>query len=322
VTRHPRWPLLLVLPIIAGGLSCSQTTRPAAAGDTAPAAQTGTLAYDRGLWIELLREHTKLRRVIRHTEKGVETVTETDDPALRAKLVDHALAMQTRMKSGARVRVWDPVFRELFEARDQVRLEVTPTDLGVQMTESADDPRVVALLRSHAMGVSDFVRHGRGSDATARFNAGDPLPPSEVAIGGVPHRFILSQPTGEQIGAMTSAGVTMVVNFRKPTEAPEINEKQLSESAGASYCNVPYQGVAGLTDEVFAAARQAMKTADEKGDTALLHCRSGNRVGAVWAAYRTLDKGVPLEQALAEARMMTTSREMLARVREYVKTQR
>jgi uncharacterized protein (TIGR01244 family) len=190
------------------------------------------------------------------------------------------------------------------------------------MTESAEDPKVVALLRSHAMGVSEFVRHGRGSDATARFNAGDPLPPSEVAIGGVPHRFILSQPSGEQIGAMTSAGVTLVVNFRKPSEAPEINEKQLSESAGAAYCNVPYQGASGLTDEVFTAARQAMKAADEKGDTALLHCRSGNRVGAVWAAYRALDKGVPLDQALAEARMMTTSPELLKRVREYVQAQR
>jgi uncharacterized protein (TIGR01244 family) len=34
----------------------------------------------------------------------------------------------------------------------------------------------------------------------------------------------------------------------------------------------------------------------------LVHCRSSNRVGALWAAYLTLEEGVPLGDALERGR--------------------
>ncbi len=142
---------------------------PAACQRTTPAPQTaapevtperGTLAYDKSVWLSLLADHTRIRREVRHIDNGLEAITESDDPAVAARIIDHAQAMQLRVKHGAQVRVWDPVFAELFDNYEKINLEVTTTAKGVRIRETSDDPNVVALLRAHAAGVTDFVNEG------------------------------------------------------------------------------------------------------------------------------------------------------------------
>lgn len=265
-----------------------------------------SVAQDRDVWMELLAANTKIRRTDRHTESGVEAITESGDPAVAAKIIDHTKAIQARTKVGAQVRIWDPIFAELFKKHGTVTIDVTPTEKGVKIVERSDDPEAVALLRAHAMGVSEFVREGHAASPreTPRFKDGDPLPAPELALGGVPHRFILSQPDAGQLTALRSAGVNVVINFRKPTEHPEYHEQGAVAETGMLYRNLPYAGAAEITDELLDSARTAIKAADEKGDTAALHCRAGSRVGPGWAAYRVLDKGIPVEQAISEAKAM------------------
>ncbi|MEK6701956.1 MAG: DUF3365 domain-containing protein [Planctomycetota bacterium] len=271
-----------------------------------PYPRVNSVAKDRDMWQELLGANTKIRRTVRHLESGVEAVTESDDPTVAAKIIEHAKAMHERMKVGAQVRVWDPVFAELFAKHGSVSLEVTPTAKGVRIVESSADPQAVALLRSHAMGVSEFVREGFKAAPlqTPRFKAGDPLPAPELALGGVPHRFILSQPNAGQLAGLRSAGVKVVVNFRKPAEHPEYDEQGAATQAGVAYCNLAYSGAAEITDELLDLARAAITGASERGDTVALHCRTGNRIGPAWAAYRVLDKSIAVEQAIGEARAM------------------
>ena len=285
-----------------------------------------TVAKDRDGWQQLLSDHAAIRRTLVHSEKDgrgiVEATTESDDPVVAAKIIEHAKAMQARMKVGAQVRFWDPVFAELFKKHGAVTIDVTPTDKGVKIVESSADPEAVALLRSHAMGVSEFVREGHKAAPreTARFKVGDPLPAPELAIGGVPHRFILTQPDAGQLAGLKSAGVDVVINFRKPAEHPEYNEQGAATSGGMTYCNLPYAGAAEVTDELLDSARAAIKAADEKGDTAALHCRTGNRIGPGWAAYRALDKGIPVEQAIAEAKAMQMVDPLMeSKTRDYIR---
>lgn len=153
---------LLALAALAGAAGSASQDAPA---PSAPA--PGTLAYDKGVWMHLLEHHASIRREVRHLENGVEAVTESDDPAIAALIQDHALAMQSRMRVGARVRVWDPVFLELFDHADKVRLEIMTTGKGVKIVETSEDPHVVMLLRSHAEGLSDFVREGFEASAKA-----------------------------------------------------------------------------------------------------------------------------------------------------------
>lgn len=153
-------------PII-GALSLAAIFTTAALSRQEAQPRPGTLAYDKGVWMHLLEHHASIRREVRHLENGVEAVTESDDPAIAALIQDHSLAMQNRMRVGARVRVWDPVFLELFDNADKVRLEIMTTGKGVKIVETSDDPHVVMLLRSHAEGLSDFVREGFEASAKA-----------------------------------------------------------------------------------------------------------------------------------------------------------
>lgn len=332
---------LLTLAAVA---SCADATRTAAersapndsppvrangaATASDPYANVNTVAKDRDVWQQLLSDHAAIRRTLVHSEKDgrgiVEATTESDDPIVAARIIEHAKAMQARMKVGAQVRVWDPVFGELFKKHGAVTIDVTPTDKGVKIVESSADPEAVAILRSHAMGVSEFVRegHAAGRRPTPRFKAGDPLPAPELAIGGVPHRFILTQPDAGQLAGLKAAGVDVVINFRKPAEHPEYNEQRAVAEAGMTYCNLAYAGAAEITDELLDSARAAIKAADEKGDTAALHCRTGNRIGPGWAAYRALDKGIPVEQAIAEAKAMQMLDPLMeSKTRDYIRRQ-
>jgi hypothetical protein len=280
-----------------------------------------SVAKDRDLWHELLGANNKIRRTVMHTESGVEAVTESEDPVIAAKIIEHAKAMQARMKVGAQVRVWDPVFAELFKKHGAVSLEVTPTEKGVRIVERSDDPEAVALLRSHAMGVSEFVREGfkAGPRETARFHVGDAIPAPELAIGGVPHRFLLAQPDAGQLAGLKSGDVDVVINFRKPAEHASYDEQAAATGTGLGYCNLPYFGGAEVTDELLDSTRAAIKAADEKGDTAALHCRTGNRIGPGWAAYRVLDQAIPIEQAMGEAKAMQMVDPLMeSRTRDYI----
>jgi len=342
--KHPRTSTPLVNIITLAALSatallasCAGEPRAASTTDTSPAPMSppasaqatnnpypgvNSVAHDRDIWQQLLSDHTKLRRTVVYTATGVEATTESDDAAVAARIKEHAAAMQARMKTGAQVRVWDPVFTELFKKHSAVRLAITPTDKGVSIVESSDDPEAVALLWSHAAGVSDFVRegHAAGRRETPRIKAGSPVPPPEVAIGGVKHRVLLSQPDAAQVAALKASGVNGLVNFRKPAEHADYDESRAAAEAGITYCALPYKDASELTGEVIDAARAALRDGDAKGQTLALHCRTGNRVGPGWIAWRVLDQGVPIEQAVGEAkvmRMVDPRYEPIAR--EYVK---
>ncbi|MDX2131283.1 MAG: hypothetical protein SFY69_04445 [Planctomycetota bacterium] len=305
-----------------GATSAMHATPPA--DDPYPG--VNTVARDRDVWQQLLSDHAKIRRVLRHSQNGetgvVETLTESDDPEVAARIIDHAKAMQARMKVGANVRIWDPVFRELFQNHARVTLVVTPTESGVKIVESSDDPETIALMRSHAIGVSAFVRHGHaiGSEPTARLQVGAPLPPDEVAIGGLPHRFLLRQPTPEQLALLRAQGVGRVVNFRRHDEHAAYDEAAAASAAGATYCNIPFKDATELTDDVFAAARAEYARAAEQDLVLAPHCRTGNRVGPGLAAYLAIDLGVDVDRAIRAAQAVGMSSPQLERTtRDYIR---
>ncbi|MDX2032097.1 MAG: hypothetical protein SF339_15590 [Blastocatellia bacterium] len=108
-------------------------------------------------------EHQKIARTVKKIENGVETTTESDDPKVRAMIVEHAWAMQKRLEKKQPIRAWDPLFEELFKNSEKIRMEVANTPKGVKVVETSTDPYVVKLIQSHAMGVSEFVKEGRPS---------------------------------------------------------------------------------------------------------------------------------------------------------------
>ncbi|RMF43867.1 MAG: methyltransferase domain-containing protein [Planctomycetota bacterium] len=97
----------------------------------------------------------------------------------------------------------------------------------------------------------------------------------------------------------------------------EWDEAGLLRKAGIEFISVPFAGPDSLTDEVFDKVRKLLRESQQH--PTLVHCGSANRVGAVWLAYRVLDEGVPLEQAVEEAKQVgLRTPEYLERAKDYI----
>lgn len=129
--------------------------------------------------------------------------------------------------------------------------------------------------------------------------------------------FLLgSQPAPEDFSLLTESGIRTVVNLRTPGEQ-ELDEGALVRQLGMNYHHVPFRAATELTDEALDQLRSILGNPENR--PLLLHCASGNRVGAVWLAYRVLDEGQTLEEAEREAREVgLKSPSHLERAREYV----
>jgi uncharacterized protein (TIGR01244 family) len=133
-------------------------------------------------------------------------------------------------------------------------------------------------------------------DTAGRFNAAADRVGEDV--------FIAGQPTAQALKEMQAAGVTTVVNLRTPPEMQRdvrFDERALVTSIGMSYVYLPVRGNAEFpyTPETVQKFAEVMRTAKGK---VLLHCTVAWRASHLWAAYLIKDRGVPVEEALANAR--------------------
>lgn len=132
--------------------------------------------------------------------------------------------------------------------------------------------------------------------------------------------FLASQPQAADFEQAKAGGVKTVVDLRKPSEDRGFDERSVVATLGLGYVAIPWNGADELTDAVFDQARAMFRDVQRP---ALIHCSSGNRIGPLWIAWRTLDQGTDLEAAVAEARtigMKTADYE--AKARDYVARQR
>jgi len=106
-----------------------------------------------------------------------------------------------------------------------------------------------------------------------------PIPNARTPIPGV---LSGGQPTRDQIAAAGTAGYKTVINLRPDTEPGFEWEAAAVKAGGMTYVSIPVAGTAGLTKENVARFDAALKDAAAKGP-ALLHCASGNRIGALLA---------------------------------------
>jgi protein tyrosine phosphatase (PTP) superfamily phosphohydrolase (DUF442 family) len=91
------------------------------------------------------------------------------------------------------------------------------------------------------------------------------------------------QPTAEDLAAFAAAGGTHVIDLRGPGENRGFDEAGISRRFGMHYHSLPITGAGSFTlDNVRALDRLLEQTVDQHEKT-LLHCASGNRVGALMA---------------------------------------
>ncbi len=126
-----------------------------------------------------------------------------------------------------------------------------------------------------------------------------------------PNRYGAGQPAPASFLALANAGVKHIINLRPPTETPDANEAALVTKAGMAYYNIPITNSDDLTrDNVILIDKILRQIGDE---TALVHCSTGNRVGALMAL-----KAAWLENKSAEEAMVIGARWGLTRLQPIV----
>lgn len=92
--------------------------------------------------------------------------------------------------------------------------------------------------------------------------------------------YASGQPAEESFSALAQAGIQVIVNLRPQVEQ-DWNEQAVVESLGMRYINLPIAGSGGVTHDN--AKKLAVILAELEGKQVLVHCSSGNRVGALTA---------------------------------------
>lgn len=114
------------------------------------------------------------------------------------------------------------------------------------------------------------------------------------------HHVTGGQPDADQLRAAVTQGVRTVIDLRPATEDHGYDEPGLLASLGAGYQCIPVAGPGGLTREAVEALDAALAAA---GDApTMIHCASGNRVGALMALRAAWLQNASLEQALEVGR--------------------
>lgn len=98
------------------------------------------------------------------------------------------------------------------------------------------------------------------------------------------------------IGRLKEAGIQFVIDLTLDDETPDFDEASAVRSAGIDYSNLPISGAKDLTRENVIAFDRLLRNADRP---VLVHCASGNRVGAMAALRAAWVEGKSEEDAIA-----------------------
>lgn len=98
------------------------------------------------------------------------------------------------------------------------------------------------------------------------------------------------------IARLQNAGIRHVIDLTPDAETPDFEEAEAVRAAGMIYSNLPVRGAADLTDSNVRAFDVMLGEAQRP---VLVHCASGNRVGAMAALRAAWVEGRPIEEAIA-----------------------
>jgi protein tyrosine phosphatase (PTP) superfamily phosphohydrolase (DUF442 family) len=127
--------------------------------------------------------------------------------------------------------------------------------------------------------------------ASVSFSQSADLPNRHDALEGI---TTAGQPSEAGLAAIAAADYKSVIDLRGVNEDRGFDERQVVEMLGMSYVNLPVEGAAGVS---YANAGALDKLLGELPKPVLVHCSTGNRVGAL-LALRAKANGADARSAL------------------------
>lgn len=132
-------------------------------------------------------------------------------------------------------------------------------------------------------------------------------PSSQASLAGIPdvsfpapHRIAAGALQQDDMATLQHAGVKEVINLRAPAETPGFDEAAAMREAGITYHDLPIRGPDDLTRDNVHRFDELLARAGDR--LTLVHCASGNRVGALIALRAGILEGHSIDAAIAEGR--------------------
>lgn len=144
----------LLMAAIAAAPAFGQGRGPGMMGDA-------THAADMQVFHQLFDHRTEIKRQVTKLANGIETLTESSNPAVTRLLQAHVASMLARVDQQRAIHLRDPLFAELFRHADRIAVRHEMTEKGVHVFETSYDPYVVSLLQAHADVIDAFLANGR-----------------------------------------------------------------------------------------------------------------------------------------------------------------
>ena len=120
-----------------------------------------------------------------------------------------------------------------------------------------------------------------------------------------PTMFSAGQPTKGEFEALAQAGIKHIVNLR-PESEQDWDEAGFIISLGMQYHLVPVAGIAGVTLDNAVALAAVLE--EIEGEATIVHCGSGNRVGALIALREGFLNGQSVDDSIATGRLWGLTR--------------
>jgi protein tyrosine phosphatase (PTP) superfamily phosphohydrolase (DUF442 family) len=125
------------------------------------------------------------------------------------------------------------------------------------------------------------------------------------------------QPSASHLAAFKATGGAIVLDLRDPMEPRPLDEPAVATSLGLEYVNIPVS-TGTMTDETMDRILEALRGAGNR--PVLVHCGSGNRVGAALVPLLMKDHGLEEEDAVGQAmRVGLRSAELMEWAMDYVR---
>ena len=110
----------------------------------------------------IFRNFETITREVINLPNGIRTATRSSDEDVMNLLVSHVLGMIRRVEEGddPQIEIQSPTLDILFVQGKEIKTDIDVTDEGIVVTQTSDNPELVAALQKHAIEVSAMADHG------------------------------------------------------------------------------------------------------------------------------------------------------------------
>ncbi len=111
--------------------------------------------------MEMFRHHAEMKRTASDIPGGIHAITVSEDPRVASLIQEHVSAMYARLDGDQPFPY--PMSRSvpaMFTNSTRYHRTLTMLPKGIAVTETSDDPAMVAVIRSHAQEIGGFVNDG------------------------------------------------------------------------------------------------------------------------------------------------------------------